>query len=455
MFRLCEKKIQTWIDNSQKALLIYGARQVGKTYLVRKMLKQNNISFCEYNLIERTDILHFLKNAENASDISSKLAMYSDVPLIEGESVIFLDEIQKYPDIITTIKFLVDEGKYRYILSGSNLGVELTGIRSVPVGYMESIQMFPMNYEEFAIASGINNAMLSHMKECFNDRVPVDDIVHKKLIQAFYYYLIVGGMPAVVKLYNDTHSLEKIDQEQKNIINQYKADFTKYEQENRRLKIISIYDNIPPQLNKQNRKFNFTMLNKELKFNRYEESFLWLKDAAVAIPAYIVSAPQSPLEMSKETNVFKLYLSDVGLLTSCYPFSLRAQIAEMDPERELNNGSLFENFVAEEIYATSGKSFYYKKKAIGEVDFIIEPDKKAVPVEVKSGNDYKAHASLDNLLENYKFDDAYVLSPNNVEADGNLTYLPIYMAGLVAAGQKHNDIILPGINQGELEKTDS
>ena len=316
MFRLCENKIQNWIDNSQKAFLIYGARQVGKTYLVRKMLKQNNIPFCEYNLIERTDILNFLKNAENASDISAKLAMYSDVPLKEKESVIFLDEIQKYPDIITSIKFLVDEGKYRYILSGSNLGVELTGIRSVPVGYMESMQMFPMNYEEFAIASGINNAMLSHMKESFNSRIPVDDIVHKKLIQTFYYYLIIGGMPAVVKLYNETHSLDQIDQEQKNIINQYKADFTKYEQENRRLKIISVYDNIPAQLNKQNRKFNFTMLNKELKFDRYEESFLWLKDAAVAIPAYIVSAPQSPLEMSKETNVFKLFLSDVGLLTS-------------------------------------------------------------------------------------------------------------------------------------------
>lgn len=445
MFRLCEKKIQTWIDNSQKALLIYGARQVGKTYLVRKMLKQNNISFCEYNLIERTDIMNFLTDTDNASDISAKLAMYSNVPLKENESVIFLDEIQNYPDIITKIKFLVDEGKYRYILSGSNLGVELTGIRSIPVGYMESFQMFPMKYEEFAIASGITEVMLSHMRDCFYERKPVDDIIHNKLIQAFYYYLIVGGMPAVVKTYNDTHSLERIDQEQKNIINQYKADFTKYEQKNRRLKIISIYDNIPSQLNKQNRKFSFTMLNKELKFDRYEESFLWLKDAAVAIPTHIVSTPQSPLEISTETNVFKLFLSDVGLLTSCYPFSLRAQIAEMDPKHELNNGSLFENFVAQEIYAESSRSFYYKKKAIGEVDFMIEPHGKAIPVEVKSGNDYKHHAALDHLLENYQFDDAYVLSPNNTETDGIITYLPIYMAGLIAAGQKHDDIIIPAL----------
>ncbi|MCR5474941.1 MAG: AAA family ATPase, partial [Lachnospiraceae bacterium] len=146
MYRVYEKLIRDWINNSNKALLIYGARQVGKTYLIREILKQNNITFCEYNLIERNDILGFLSNANSASDISEKLALYSDVPLTEGESVIFLDEIQLYPDIVTKIKFLVDEGKYRYVLSGSNLGVELKGIRSVPVGYLESHQMFPMNF---------------------------------------------------------------------------------------------------------------------------------------------------------------------------------------------------------------------------------------------------------------------------------------------------------------------
>ena len=145
MFRSCENKLQDWINTGKKALLIYGARQVGKTYLIRKMLKHNNIPYCEFNLIEREDILNFLMQANDSTDISTRLAMYSDVPLKENESVIFLDEIQKYPDIVTKIKFLVDEGKYRYILSGSNLGVELKGIRSIPVGYLDSWQMFPMN----------------------------------------------------------------------------------------------------------------------------------------------------------------------------------------------------------------------------------------------------------------------------------------------------------------------
>ena len=443
MYRLCEKKLHDWIENSSKALLIYGARQVGKTYLIREMLNRNNISFCEYNLIERSDILTFLEQADSASEISEKLAMYSDTELTEKESVIFLDEIQLYPDIVTKIKFLVDEGRYRYILSGSNLGVELKGIRSIPVGYIESWQMFPMNFEEFAIASGVTSAMLAHMKECFRNRLPVDNIVHDRLLRTFYYYLIVGGMPSVINVYNETHSLARIDAEQKNIINQYKADFTKYEQENRRLKIISVYDNIPAQLNKQNRKFNFSMLNKELKFNRYEESFLWLADAAVAIPTYIVRTPKSPLEISRETNVFKLFLSDVGLLTSCYPSAVRAQIADIDPSREINNGALFENFAAEEFYAACGKSYYYKKKAGGEVDFMIEAVGSAIPVEIKSGADYKHHAALDHLIESYDFDTAYILSPNNVETAGTAVYLPIYMAGLIADCQKMDDIILP------------
>ena len=445
MYRLCEEKIQDWIDNSNKALLIYGARQVGKTYLIREMLKRNNISFCEYNLIERNDILKYLESADNASDISKKLAMYSDTELLEKESVIFLDEIQLYPDIVTKIKFLVDEGKYRYILSGSNLGVELKGIRSIPIGYIESWQMFPMNYAEFAIASGINSGILSHLSECFEKRQPVDSIIHDQLLRTFYYYLIVGGMPAVINTYNETHSILRIEQEQKNIINQYKADFTKYELENRRLKIISIYDNIPAQLDKQNRKFNFTMLNKELKFDRYEESFLWLSAAAVAIPTYIVKSPQSPLEISKETNVFKLFLSDVGLLTSCYPQAIRTQLAEMDNLSQINNGALFENFVAEELYNGCGKSYYYKKKSVGEVDFMIENDGMAIPIEVKSGSDYKKHAALDHLLENHSFNTAYILSPNNVETDGIKVYLPIYMAGLVASGTQDKDIVLEKI----------
>ncbi len=373
--------------------------------------------------------------------MANRLAMYSDVPLKVGESVIFIDEIQQYPEIVTKIKFLTDKGKYRFVFSGSNLGVELKGIKSMPVGYVEMFQMYPMDFREFAIASGIIDAMLQHMRRSYDDLSPVDAIVHDKLIKTFYYYLIVGGMPAVVNVYHETHSLEAVTHEQESIINQYKADFIKYEAVNKRLRIISIYDNIPAQLNKQNRKFRFTLLDKELKFDRYEDSFLWLKDAGVAIPAYIAGVPHSPLEMSKETNVFKLYMSDVGLLTSCYPMSVKKDLLEMNPNRDINNGSLFENFVAQEIVANDRLPYYYKKTNVGEIDFLIEGDNGALPVEVKSGADYKKHAALNNLMNKHELKSAYVVSTNNVEMEDGIIYLPIYMISLICEARTQDYIM--------------
>ena len=446
MYRKYEERIQKWIDNSNKALLIYGARQVGKTYLIREMLKRNEITYCEYNLVEREDILEVLNTLKDANEIISRLELYSDTSLQPGKSVIFLDEIQKYPNIITKIKFLVDKGKYRFILSGSNLGVELKGLKSMPVGYVDSFKMYPMDFWEFTKAIGITDEAINHVEQCYRELRTVDDIIHNKLIQAFYYYLIVGGMPAVINKYNDTHNLEAVNDEQESIINQLKADFIKYEDENKRLKILSIYDNIPAQLNKQNRKFKFIMLNKELKFDRYEDSFLWLKDAGVAIPTYITDVPKSPLEMSKATNTFKLYLGDVGLLTGCYPLSVKKELLMMNPDKEINNGALFENFVAQEIVANSKLPYYFKKEKIGEVDYIIERDEGVVPIEVKSGSDYKKHAALNNLMENNSFDSVYVVSCNNVELSGNVTYLPIYMTGQICRDNNYGtDYLMPNI----------
>ena len=432
MKRQCEERIQEWIDNSDKALLIYGARQVGKTYVIREVLKRNNISFFEINFQERDDILKVISDISNAEELSMRLALYSDVPLIEKESVIFLDEIQLYPDIITKIKFLVDEGKYRFILSGSNLGVELKGIKSIPVGYIDMFQMYPMNLFEFAVALGVGEDVISYIRECFDEEKPVDEVIHKRMLNAFYYYLICGGMPAVVNEFIASRNLRSVREEQQSIIRQYKADFVKYENDDRKLRIISIFDSIPAQLNQQNRKFVFTQLDKELKFERYENSFLWLKDAAVAIPIYIASQPKPPLVLSKATNQFKLFMSDVGLLTSCYPDYVSKALLDMNPEYGINNGALFENFIAQELVASGITPYYFKSRNIGEIDFLIEYDNQIMPLEIKSGKSFRAHKALNNLLESseYSIKKGYVLSPSNVERNGNVTYMPIYMAGM-------------------------
>ena len=432
MKRQCEERIQEWIDNSDKALLIYGARQVGKTYVIREVLKRNNISFFEINFQERDDILKAISDISNAEELSMRLALYSDVPLIEKESVIFLDEIQLYPDIITKIKFLVDEGKYRFILSGSNLGVELKGIKSIPVGYIDMFQMYPMNLFEFAVALGVGEDVISYIRECFDEEKPVDEVIHKRMLNAFYYYLICGGMPAVVNEFIASRNLRSVREEQQSIIRQYKADFVKYENDDRKLRIISIFDSIPAQLNQQNRKFVFTQLDKELKFERYENSFLWLKDAAVAIPIYIASQPKPPLILSKATNQFKLFMSDVGLLTSCYPDYVSKALLDMNPEYGINNGALFENFIAQELVASGITPYYFKSRSIGEIDFLIEYDNQIMPLEIKSGKSFRAHKALNNLLESseYPIRKGYVLSPSNIERNGNVTYMPIYMAGM-------------------------
>ena len=432
MKRQYENKIQNWINSSKKALLIYGARQVGKTYLIREMLKRNSISYFEINFQEREDILKAIKDLNNAEDISMRLALYSDEPLIEKESVIFLDEVQLYPEIITKIKFLVDEGKYRYILSGSNLGVELKGIKSIPIGYIDMFKMYPMNYLEFVEAIGINQNTIDYLKECFDKLEPVDEIIHKRMLNASYYYLICGGMPSVVDTFVKTRNLREVRDEQQNIIRQYKADFIKYENVDKKLKIISIYDSIPAQLNQQNRRFIFTQLDKELKFDRYENSFLWLKDAAVAIPIYIAKKPKAPLILSKSKNQFKLFMSDVGLLTSSYPDYISKELLNMNPEYEINNGALFENFIAQELVSMNIQPYYFKSKNIGEIDFLIEYDNQVIPLEIKSGKDYKIHKALDNLLNTreYSIKKAYILSPSNIEIDDKNIYLPIYMTGL-------------------------
>lgn len=293
-------------------------------------------------------------------------------------------------------------------------------------------KMYPMNYLEFVEAIGINQNTIDYLKECFDKLEPVDEIIHKRMLNAFYYYLICGGMPSVVDTFVKTRNLREVRDEQQNIIRQYKADFIKYENVDKKLKIISIYDSIPAQLNQQNRRFIFTQLDKELKFDRYENSFLWLKDAAVAIPIYIAKKPKAPLILSKSKNQFKLFMSDVGLLTSSYPDYISKELLNMNPEYEINNGALFENFIAQELVSMNIQPYYFKSKNIGEIDFLIEYDNQVIPLEIKSGKDYKIHKALDNLLNTreYSIKKAYILSPSNIEIDDKNIYLPIYMTGL-------------------------
>lgn len=378
-------------------------------------------------MIENDVFKETIDNAKSSKDLLFRLSALSSKTLVKGKTVIFLDEVQVSSTIITAIKFLVEEGSYKYILSGSLLGTELKDIKSVPVGYMEILKMYPLDFEEFLLANNLNSKVIEKIKYNFEKLVPVDEIIHEKLIDMFHLYLIVGGMPSVVKKYLDTNNLKEAVLEQNIICNLYKEDISKYDAENK-LYIKEIFDLIPSELNNKNKRFIMKNLNENIKFSRYENSFIWLKDAGVALPCYSVDEPKSPLILSKSRNLFKLFSSDVGLLTSQY-MDNNLQIKILNKENDINYGSIYENAIAEELISKGFELYYYKNKKIGEIDFLIENKGEVIPIEVKSGKDYQKHNALDNLVNSneYNIKKAYILSNKNLSVKDNKIYLPIYM----------------------------
>lgn len=431
MYRKDSIIIEEWLKRSDKALLVTGARQIGKTWLIREEIAKSGYCKFEVNFIDQPDLVDYLNVKMSANEFLVKLKMIMPEDCKPQETVVFFDEIQKCPEIVTKIKFLVEEGSFKYVMSGSLLGVELKGITSVPVGYLTVLTMYPMDFEEFMIANNVSKTTLEMLKAKFETCQPVDEFIHQKLLSLFFIYLIVGGMPDAVKIYIATKDIREVDKVQRDIVALYKEDFSQYESEDKKLKLISIYDIIPAELNKQNKKFVFTMLNKELKFDRYENSFLWLKDAGVALPVYNVEAPVIPLKASKSSNVFRLFSNDTGLLTSAYPAETKLEL--INKNSEVNNGAHFENAVAQQLTANGLEPYFCKKKDIGELDVLVEMDGKVVPIEVKSGKAYKAHKSLDNFMKisDYHIEKAYVLSVANMEQEGSVVYLPIYMCYLL------------------------
>lgn len=417
------------------ALLITGARQVGKTYSIREFGK-NFKSFIEINFIENPDAVGLFKDSRGSADILMRLSTITNVPLIKGDTLIFFDEVQECPNIVTAIKFLVEEGSYRYILSGSLLGVELKDIRSVPVGYMGVKEMFPLDFEEFISCVGINQEVIAAVRDAWTNRTMVDGFIHNKMMELFRLYLIVGGMPAAVSKFLDSNNLQEVLAVQKEIIQLYKKDISKYDPNNK-LYIEEIFNLIPPELNSRNKRFILKRLNENAKYGRYENSFLWLKDAGVAIPVYNVEEPKAPLLLARSRNLLKLFLSDIGLLAAQYADGIQMRIIKGD--KDINFGSVYENAVAQELVAHGLEPYYYNNKKRGELDFVIEQGGKVLPIEIKSGKDYTYHHALSNIMdcEEYNLEEALVLNNGNLSVEGRITYAPVYIVMFL---EKKNDV---------------
>ena len=414
-------------DSSKKALLVTGARQVGKTYSVRQFGNSHFDSFVEFNFIKNEESRTIFQNVSDEKDILLRISALSDKPLVPGKTLIFFDEVQVCPEAITHIKFLVEEGSYRYILSGSLLGVELKNIRSVPVGYMTEAQMFPLDFEEFIRANGTANDVIEHLRNSFENRQSPDPVVHAKMMRYHSLYLVTGGMPAVVQKYLDTNDLRKVQAEQSAIVREYKRDITQCD-ERLKMRLRHIFDIMPSELNKHNKRFFLKNASLRGRLDRAESDFIWLAEAGVAIPVYNVDEPKIPLELAKKANLFKFFLNDVGLLCSMYADGIQMKI--LNGETDINFGAIYENYAVQELSAHGFDSVYYfNSKKRGEVDFIVEYEGTVLPIEVKSGKDFTSHAALDNLMgeEEFGIPAAFVACESGkVEVAGKTTYLPIY-----------------------------
>ncbi len=418
--------IKEHYKTTDNALLLSGARQVGKSYAMRKYGRANYSCFVEINFIEQPHAVQIFKNVRSVEDLLLRLSTFVQQPLVKGETLIFFDEVQVYPDVLTWIKFLVDSGEYKYALSGSLLGVQLKDIRSIPVGYLSEIQVYPLCFEEFVRAIGVGDATINALKKAWINCTEVDDVVHQKMMQLLNLYLIVGGMPAAVQMYIDSNNMQSVMEVQRNILNLYKKDIAQYDRM-RKLYIQDIFDLIPSELNAQNKRFVLKSVDQNIKFSRSENDFLWLSDAGVALPTYNVEAPSVPLLLNKQRNLFKLFQNDVGLLACQYSDGIQLDI--LNGESHLNFGAIYENFVAQELKVNSHTLYYYNSKKFGELDFLIEQMGELMAIEVKSGKNYRAHRALDKCLkcEEFHIKKAIVFGHTNVHKIDDIIYMPIYM----------------------------
>lgn len=428
LYRKIEGVLEDELLNSNKIPMIEGARQIGKTYIIRYVGQKLFKNFIEINLLDDFNSDKIFENINSVDKFYMQIsAIYGNMLDTKENTLIFLDEIQVYPHLITMLKFLKDDDKYTYITSGSLLGVTLRKCVSVPMGYVQTIQMYPLDFEEFLIANGVGENVINEMKERYEKSLPLDLPLHTTILDYFKKYLIVGGLPDAVNSYLEDKNIAKIRNIQKEIQEYYKIDASQYDVKNK-LKISKIYDLIPSYLESKKKRVIIKEIDgKKERYEDYSEEFDYLISSGTALEVEAFTNPVFPLLESSKSNLLKLYFNDVGLITNNY-FEKNIN-AIMDDKLCINLGTVYETVVATELKAHLNKLYYYDNRTKGEVDFLINDynNLAVLPIEVKSGKDYKLHNSLNKFITNYNIPKAIVLSnERNVFTEDKILYLPIY-----------------------------
>lgn len=434
-------------SGSDKILLVDGARQVGKTYIIRYTGQKLFENFIELNMVEDSLGDRLFANTRTVEDFFLQVSMLAGEKMQQKENtLIFIDEIQAYPHLLTLLKFLREDNRFTYIASGSLLGVTLSETTSIPMGSIRKIRMFPLDFEEFLYACGINSFVISSLRQKFERLEALEESMHGRMMGLFRKYLLVGGMPDAVNSYLLDKNIQKIREIQNEIHDYYAADASKYGEE-RKLKIRRIYDLIPSNMeNKKKRVVAKEIENKRGKsFTDYQDEFEYLISAGIALNVQAISNPVFPLIQSSGKNLLKLYLNDVGILTGIlYGNNIRAVL---DDENSVNLGSVYENAAASELIAHGCRLFYYDNRSKGEVDYLIDDydSLSVVPIEIKSGKDYTVHSALNTFVRNedYHIKKAYVLSnAREISRNGKIIYMPIYFIIFFGDSSKTSNMTL-------------
>ena len=432
MYRKIENYIENYLkSDEQKVLCIKGARQIGKSYIIRKKCKEYFKNYIEINFDSDK------RNNKTYQDVRSPEEFYVQMSMSFGDlmgnredTVVFIDEIQEYPQFRSLLKQLREDNRFRYIVSGSLLGVELNKEGLTPMGSVIEKQMFPMDFEEFLIANGVGEEAISYMRTCYEKRKSLTEGMHKTIMDYFLAYLYVGGLPDAVQTYVNEKNVMKIKDIQKDIYSYYCEDATKYDDKNR-LKIKKIYEMLPSNLENKVKRIQYSKIENKKgdRAENYSGEFEYLLNSGIAIDCKAISEPKFPLIQSSSKSMIKLYMNDVGLLT--YLLYRNNVNAILQQRTGVNLGAVYETVVAQELYAHGYKNYYYDRKKIGEVDFLVDDFEKlnVLPIEVKSGKESFSFKSMTKLLavEGYRMDQGIILSNDaNVYEKDHILYLPIY-----------------------------
>ena len=433
---MLNRKIQQTLNeyfnsNRDKILIIDGARQIGKSYIIRHEGRANFPNFIEVNMIDDRDGARVFADVKGTEDFYVRLSAVAGRRLgTKDNTLVFLDEIQAYPSMLTLLKFLCDEGRFTYVASGSLLGVTMHKTLSIPGGRIQVEHMYPLDFEEFLWANGVGKEVIDSMRKMFKNKESFNDGLHRRMLELFKTYLLVGGLPQAVNAYLDSQNIYRVRKIHEEIFSLYKEDASQYSMQEK-LQIRRIYDLIPSYMENRKKRLHFNDVEeKRGKAARdYADDIEYLISAGVALEVRAIANPTFPLVSSAKKNLLKLYLNDVGLLT--YVLFKNNVTAIKDDQLSINLGSVYETVVATELLAHGHTLFYYDNKQKGEVDFLIDDydSLTVLPIEVKSGKDYSTHRALDRFIANpdYRVQSALVLSnEGDSRTENATTYLPIY-----------------------------